>query len=83
MTKTGAEWYGRKVVMREAVLYSCILRGNVRAHSRRGRSHGTYLNLRMSHSTALMAGMSLSFPPTRRKNASTALSNSAFSTAVI
>lgn len=32
VTKSGAEWYGRNVVMREDVLYSCIL-GTVRAHS--------------------------------------------------
>lgn len=35
VTKTGAEWYGRKVVIRDAVLYSCILKRNVRAHSSR------------------------------------------------
>lgn len=32
VTKSGAEWYGSNVVMREDVLYSCIL-GTIRAHS--------------------------------------------------
>lgn len=39
VTKSGAEWYGRNVVMREDVLYSCIL-GTVRAHSGNQRAGG-------------------------------------------
>lgn len=81
VTKTGAAWYGRNAVRTEAVLYSWILE-DVKTKVPKELSHCAYLNLRISHSTALIAGMSLSLPPTKRKNASTLLSSSAFSAAV-
>ena len=87
VVKTGMVWYGKNVETRAPVLYSCILSGGVELASR-GKGHAmedcpSHLNLRISHSTALIAGMSLRRAPTRRRNDSIFLSSSAFSTEVI
>ena len=83
VTKAGMVWYGKKVVMRVAVLNSWILKPGQRGLRQTVQRFIPYRNLRINHSTALMAGIRRNLAPTKWRKASTRLSRAAFSSVVI